>query len=91
MSLAGADDGDDGDEEEGEAAAAGRWGLVWDPEDGPVWGNMAGAEEETQGDTWTQLLREGVSGITTDGDGEDGNLCVCVRMVIYSCVMILNS
>ncbi|XP_037636435.1 matrix metalloproteinase-17b [Sebastes umbrosus] len=55
-----------GDEEE---AAAGRWGLVWDPEEGPMWGNVGDAEEEKQEDTWTQLLREGVSGITTDSDG----------------------
>ncbi|XP_033971595.1 matrix metalloproteinase-17b [Trematomus bernacchii] len=52
-----------------EEAAAERWGLVWDPEEGPVWGNMANAEEEKQEDDWTQLLREGVSGITTDSEG----------------------
>ncbi|XP_074503794.1 matrix metalloproteinase-17b [Sebastes fasciatus] len=56
-----------GDDEE--EAAAGRWGLVWDPEEGPMWGNVGDAEEEKQEDTWTQLLREGVSGITTDSDG----------------------
>ncbi|XP_076595489.1 matrix metalloproteinase-17b isoform X1 [Chaetodon auriga] len=65
MSLA---ETDDDDEEELEAAA-GRWGLVWDPEEGPVWGKMRGAEEEKQEDTWTQLLREGVSGIIRDSDG----------------------
>ncbi|XP_059202610.1 matrix metalloproteinase-17b [Centropristis striata] len=54
------------DEEE---EAAGRWGLVWDPEEGPVWGNMGDYEVEKQEDNWTQLLREGVSGITTDSDG----------------------
>ena len=53
-----------------EEAAAEKWGLVWDPEEGPVWGNMANAEEEKQEDDWTQLLREGVSGITTDSEGE---------------------
>ncbi|XP_070693442.1 matrix metalloproteinase-17b [Pempheris klunzingeri] len=63
LSLAEAGDSDD------EEAAAGRWGLVWDPEEGPMWGNMGGAEKEKQEDTWTQLLREGVSGITTDSDG----------------------
>ena len=52
-----------------EEAAAERWGLVWEPEEGPVWGNMANAEEEKQEDDWTQLLREGVSGITTDSEG----------------------
>ncbi|KAF1384445.1 hypothetical protein PFLUV_G00120310 [Perca fluviatilis] len=62
--LAGADE----DEEE-EEAAAGRWGLVWDTEQGPVWGKMGNAEEEKHEDKWTQLLREGVSGITTDSDG----------------------
>ncbi len=61
------------DEEEEEE---GRWGLVWDPEEGPVWGSIGGAEEEKQDDTWTQLLREGVGGITTDRDGEDTNLFV---------------
>ncbi|XP_071776167.1 matrix metalloproteinase-17b [Centroberyx gerrardi] len=59
MSLVGA-----GDEE-----AAGRWGLVWDPEEGPVLGEMGEVEEAQQGDTWTHLLREGVNGITTDEDG----------------------
>ncbi len=76
VSLAGADDNDDDDDEEEEAAAE-RWGLVWDPEQGPVWGNMGSAEEEKQEDTWTQLLREGVSGITTDSNGEDRkHVCV---------------
>nr|XP_033488511.1 matrix metalloproteinase-17b [Epinephelus lanceolatus]XP_033488512.1 matrix metalloproteinase-17b [Epinephelus lanceolatus]XP_033488513.1 matrix metalloproteinase-17b [Epinephelus lanceolatus] len=55
--------------QEEDATAAGRWGLIWDPEEGPVWGNMGDTEEEKQEDTWTQLLREGVSGITTDSDG----------------------
>lgn len=63
VSLAGAD--------QEEEAAAGRWGLVWDPEEGPVWGNMGDTEGQKQEDEWTQLLREGVSGITTDSDGED--------------------
>ncbi|KAF7649362.1 hypothetical protein LDENG_00142890, partial [Lucifuga dentata] len=53
-----------GDEEE----AAVSWGLVWDPEEGPVWGKMRDLEEEQQGDTWTRLLSEGVNGITTDSD-----------------------
>lgn len=48
-----------------------RWGLVWDPEEGPVWGKIGGVKEENEEDTWTQLLREGVSGITTDSNGED--------------------
>ncbi|KAM3843026.1 matrix metalloproteinase-17b [Diretmus argenteus] len=54
-----------GDEEE----AAERRGLVWDPEEGPVWGELEDVQREQQGDTWTRLLREGISGITTDMDG----------------------
>ncbi|CAJ1057967.1 matrix metalloproteinase-17b [Xyrichtys novacula] len=46
-----------------------RWGLVWDPQEGPLWGNMGDTEGKKQEDTWTQLLREGVSGITTESDG----------------------
>ncbi|XP_056295071.1 matrix metalloproteinase-17b [Pseudoliparis swirei] len=61
VSLAAADE----DEEE----TAGRWGLIWDQEQGPMWGHMGDAEGENQGDKWTQLLREGVSGITKDNDG----------------------
>ncbi|XP_040904648.1 matrix metalloproteinase-17b [Toxotes jaculatrix] len=57
------------DDKDMEEAAAGRWGLIWDPEEGPKWGNMGDAEEDKQEDTWTQLLREGVSGITTDSNG----------------------
>ncbi|KAM3613381.1 uncharacterized protein V6R79_025127 [Siganus canaliculatus] len=49
--------------------AAGRWGLSWDPQEGPVWGDIGDAEEAKQGDLWIQLIREGVSGITTDSDG----------------------
>ncbi|GAA6233148.1 matrix metalloproteinase-17-like [Lates japonicus] len=66
VSLAGADDDDDDHEEE---AAGRRSGLVWDPEEGPMWGYMRDAEEDKQEDMWTQLLREGVSGITTDSNG----------------------
>ncbi|XP_051276869.1 matrix metalloproteinase-17b [Dicentrarchus labrax] len=65
VSLAGADE----EEKEEEEVAAGRWGLVWDPEEGPVWGTVGVAEEEKREDTWTQLLRDGVSGITTESDG----------------------
>uniref|UniRef100_UPI0037E8AA2E matrix metalloproteinase-17b n=1 Tax=Semicossyphus pulcher TaxID=241346 RepID=UPI0037E8AA2E len=64
LSLAGADE----DNEEEEDAAV-RWGLVWDPQEGPLWGNMGGAKEDEQEDAWTRLLREGVSGITTESDG----------------------
>ncbi|KAE8278185.1 Matrix metalloproteinase-17 [Larimichthys crocea] len=66
VNLAGADKVEEEKERE---ATAERWGLVWDPVEGPVWGNMGGTEEEKQEDTWTKLLREGVSGITTDSDG----------------------
>lgn len=75
MSLAGTDEEEEGEEQEG---ASRKRGLVWDSEEGPVWGHMGGAEEEKQEDTWTQLLREGVSGITRDSDGEDRNhVCTC--------------
>nr|UZH45416.1 matrix metalloproteinase-17b [Scatophagus argus] len=58
------------EEEEEEQKKAARWGLLWDPKEGPVWGNMANPDEDSkQEDTWTQLLREGVSGITADSDG----------------------
>ncbi|XP_074530835.1 matrix metalloproteinase-17b [Halichoeres trimaculatus] len=49
--------------------AARRWGLVWDPQQGPLWGNMEDTEGDKQGDAWTQLLMEGVGGITTESDG----------------------
>lgn len=75
LSLAGAND--DVEKEEEAKGTAGRWGLGWDPEEGPVWGEMGDAEKAEQGDTWTQLLREGVSGITTHSDGENRNVCVC--------------
>lgn len=70
------------EEEDKEAtAAAERFGLVWDPEEGPVWGIMGEQEEGKRDDTWSQLLREGVSGITTDSDGEDKNqVCVSFGM-----------
>ncbi|XP_075942896.1 matrix metalloproteinase-17b [Anarhichas minor] len=61
VSLAAADEDDE--------AIAGRWGLIWDPEQGPVWGDIGDPEDKKQEDNWTQLLREGVSGITTDNDG----------------------
>lgn len=68
------DENDDDDaDDDVKAEAAERWGLVWDPEEGPVWGNIGGTEEQKQEDTWTQLLKEGVNGITTDRDGGDRN------------------
>ncbi|CAB1337238.1 unnamed protein product, partial [Coregonus sp. 'balchen'] len=46
-------------------------GMMWDPEEGPVWGDIgegeAGGEEE-ESDTWTELIRGGVNGITTERD-----------------------
>uniref|UniRef100_A0A3Q3RED8 Peptidase metallopeptidase domain-containing protein n=1 Tax=Monopterus albus TaxID=43700 RepID=A0A3Q3RED8_MONAL len=42
---------------EEEEAVAGRWGLVWDPEEGPVWGNMGDAVVEKREDTWSQLIK----------------------------------
>lgn len=59
------------DEEVPQEAAASRWGLIWDPQEGPVWGNIRDLKgEQEEEDTWTQLLGGGVSGITTDRDGE---------------------
>lgn len=64
---------DDGDKEE--ETATWRRGLGWDPEEGPVWRDKGDAEEEKQENVWSQLLREGVSGITT---GNNGVWCVSV-------------
>ncbi|KAM6924026.1 matrix metalloproteinase-17b [Xenentodon cancila] len=66
VSLAAVDSGEDAKDE---TPGTGRWGLVWDPEEGPVWGKVGDPEEEEQEDTWTQLLNEGVNGITTDSQG----------------------
>lgn len=46
-----------------------RWGLVWDPEEGPVWGNTEISEGAEENDTWTQLIRAGVNGIIKELDG----------------------
>uniref|UniRef100_A0A3P9CMX9 Matrix metallopeptidase 17b n=1 Tax=Maylandia zebra TaxID=106582 RepID=A0A3P9CMX9_9CICH len=62
-------DTDNDDDDEQAAGALERWGLVWDPEEGAVWGKIGDAKQENQGDTWTQLLKEGVNGITTDTNG----------------------
>ncbi|CAB1325420.1 unnamed protein product, partial [Coregonus sp. 'balchen'] len=55
--------------EEGE----GEQGLLWDPEEGPVWGEIgeggAGGGEEEESDAWAELIRGGVNGITTERDG----------------------
>lgn len=78
VSLAGAD------EEEGEQeTAAERWGLTWDPEDGPVWGHIGQEVGNEQEDIWTQLLRGGVTGITTDPDGEDTSMVEVISCQTY--------
>ncbi|KAM9376177.1 matrix metalloproteinase-17b [Pholidichthys leucotaenia] len=64
--------GIDTDEDDVEEAATGaeKWGLVWDPEEGTVWGKVGHTEEEEgHEDTWTRLLKGGVGGIITDKDG----------------------
>ncbi|KAM4585690.1 matrix metalloproteinase-17b [Fundulus diaphanus] len=66
VSMTGEDSNDN--EEEEATSGPGKWGLVWDPEEGPVWGKVGDVEEE-QGDKWSQLLKAGVSGITTDNNG----------------------
>ena len=49
-------------------------GLMWDPKEGPVWGEIgegeAGGGEEEESNTWADLIRGGVNGITTERDGE---------------------
>ncbi|CAI5677326.1 matrix metalloproteinase-17b isoform X3 [Oreochromis aureus] len=62
-------DTDNDDDDEQAAGGLERWGLVWDPEEGAVWGKIGDAKQENEGDTWTQLLKEGVNGITTDANG----------------------
>ncbi|XP_074042966.1 LOW QUALITY PROTEIN: matrix metalloproteinase-17 [Poecilia reticulata] len=57
------------DDEDEAVPGSGRWALVWDPEEGPVWGKVGNLEKEKQEDKWSQLLRDGVSGLTTDNDG----------------------
>ena len=49
--------------------APGLNGLVWDSEEGPVWGAM-GESAEKENDTWASLLQAGINGITTDTGGE---------------------
>ncbi|XP_070994182.1 matrix metalloproteinase-17-like [Oncorhynchus clarkii lewisi] len=48
-------------------------GLMWDPKEGPVWGEIgegeAGGGEEEESNTWADLIRGGVNGITTERDG----------------------
>ncbi|XP_036069677.1 matrix metalloproteinase-17b [Oryzias melastigma] len=56
-----------GDGEDEEEHGPQRWGLQWDAEEGSVWGKL-GVREKRE-DVWSQLIQEGVSGITTDNDG----------------------
>lgn len=87
MSLTGADK----EEEEEQETAAEKWGLMWDSEEGPVWGNIRDSEGEEQEDTWTQLLRGGVSGITTDRDGEDrSHICIHVLTQGENILLVLT-
>ncbi|XP_027886307.1 matrix metalloproteinase-17b [Xiphophorus couchianus] len=69
VSLTRGEPDDDEDDEDESAPGSGQWALVWDPEEGPVWGKVGDLEKEKQEDKWSQLLRDGVSGITTDNDG----------------------
>lgn len=57
-----------GDGEDEEEHGPQRWGLQWDSEEGLVWGKL-GVREKRE-DVWSQLIQEGVSGITTDNDGK---------------------
>ncbi|KAM6953354.1 matrix metalloproteinase-17b [Aplochiton taeniatus] len=54
-----------------ESGAGGHQGLVWDPEEGAVWGEIReGVAIRKEGNqTWSQLIKEGVNGVTTDSDG----------------------
>ncbi|XP_020562464.1 matrix metalloproteinase-17 [Oryzias latipes] len=56
-----------GDGEDKEEKEPQRWGLQWDTEEGPVWGKLGDGQK--QEDVWSQLIQEGVNGITTDSDG----------------------
>lgn len=71
VSVAREDSDHDDDDEAGSRSR--KWGLIWDPEEGTVWGKLGDLKEEKQGDTWSQLLKDGVGGITTDSDGEELN------------------
>lgn len=57
-----------GDGEDKEEKEPQRWGLQWDTEEGPVWGKLGDGQK--QEDVWSQLIQEGVNGITTDSDGK---------------------
>ena len=67
--------------------APGLNGLVWDTEEGPVWGAI-GEPAEKENHTWASLLQAGVNGITTDTGGE--TLCpVSYILCPMSCVLFL--
>ncbi|KAJ0050333.1 hypothetical protein NL108_017503, partial [Boleophthalmus pectinirostris] len=54
---------------EEEESGGERLGLMWDVEEGPIWGDTGAATPGPEADVWTRLLKEGVSGITTDAAG----------------------
>ncbi|XP_055080655.1 matrix metalloproteinase-17b [Periophthalmus magnuspinnatus] len=56
-------------EERVEEESGERQGLLWDVEEGPIWGDTEAATTGPEADVWTHLLKEGVSGITTDARG----------------------
>lgn len=75
--------GTDADNDEVETTAE-RWGLVWDPEEGPVWGNTDNFEGEEE-NTWTQLITAGVNGIIKELDGDEPNISfACHRFYMYA-------
>lgn len=75
--------GTDIDNEEAEKNAE-KWGLVWNPEEGPVWGNTEIFEAAEENDTWTQLIKAGVNGIIKELDGDEPDIfLVCHRVYWY--------
>lgn len=76
--------GTDDDNEEVETTSE-RWGLVWDSEQGPVWGYTEIFEGEEENNTWTQLIRAGVNGIIKELDGDEPDIFfVCHRFYMYA-------
>ncbi|KAJ7983498.1 hypothetical protein DPEC_G00377600 [Dallia pectoralis] len=57
---------------EGKGGMGGQ-GLMWDSDEGPVWGEIGAREaegREEESDTWTKLIEGGVNGIITGRDGK---------------------
>ena len=73
----------DNDQEEVGTTAEG-WGLVWDPEEGPVWGRTKIFEGQEDNNTWTQLIREGVNGIIKEPDGDDPHIFLVTDVCMLS-------